>query len=192
MIGSFFANPNSIIVPVFQSKAQSFFDIMIFISPSLVGCFTYEFESTYPAQLNGIISPEEYRQSIENINRHIPRPRSFIIAGVLSLLAILTGFIFIILGTVVTVAVQSINLPVLTYVGAAAFPLGMIAGFVSCCVINCKNSAKLIKAVDEESSKYVNRSPVSCNWKIYTWRAHVNTVHHQRVARVAYYVSSDE
>ncbi|CAF4367476.1 unnamed protein product, partial [Rotaria sordida] len=67
-------NSNSVRIPIVQT-----------------GCCKAEFDSTYPVHLNGIISKDEFRKSINKINRIISSNKNLIILTVAFALTIIIG-----------------------------------------------------------------------------------------------------
>ncbi|CAF3365052.1 unnamed protein product [Rotaria socialis] len=62
------------------------------------GCMKHEFDSSYSIRLNGIISQDEYQQSVENINRVARVNVSSIILTLIICLCVITGIALFIAG----------------------------------------------------------------------------------------------
>ena len=62
-----------------RSKSSCFLIDIIITAGFLAGCLKAEFDSTYPIHLNGIISQDEFRESIHRINRTFPSNKILII-----------------------------------------------------------------------------------------------------------------
>jgi hypothetical protein len=83
-----------------QSKVPFFLIDTILTIGFLAGCLKVEFDSTYPVHLNGIISQEEFRESIKRINHAISSNKILIIFTVAFGLMMIGGIICFIVGGV--------------------------------------------------------------------------------------------
>jgi uncharacterized membrane protein len=144
------------------------------------GCCKAEYDSTYPAPLNGVISQSEFRESIDNINKSRPSSVPGLVCILIVALCILAGMGLCIAGGITAALSGKFQFPVMLGVGIGLFAFGMIFCIVSLCIISAVNSGKLQKAVAQESEKYSSRSPTPCSWRIHTTRTVVGTTNNQR------------
>ena len=127
-------------------------------------CCKYEFDTTYPVHLNGIISQEEFVQSIEKINRTFASGRKLVFLP----LFVFLGFIVII--AIVIVRVKSdINGD---NFGRVPIIIGVCFGLVFLMilllsVLQCRRMAQLRQTIAEESARYSSRS-TPCSWRLET------------------------
>ncbi|CAF1539294.1 unnamed protein product [Rotaria sordida] len=145
-------NPNSIDIPLIQT-----------------GCLKSEFNSTYPVHLNGIIRPDEFQQSIENINRIISSRKSQIIVGLIAILSLSGGMVLFIVGGVTRRKSRSTGFPILVGIGLGIFGFGMLVLTIGFCIVQLRATARLRQAVANESMKYSTRSP-PCSWRLHVYR----------------------
>jgi uncharacterized membrane protein len=125
-----------------------------------------EFDSTYPVHLNGIISQEEYRASIDRINRTISSDRTLIILLIVSNV-ILTGGTVLSIVTSPAVSKETPAVVVFALIGVG-LAMMILALILSCIAIRIafRRPAHLRQAIAEESMKYSSRSPTSCSWRL--------------------------
>ncbi|UJR20198.1 hypothetical protein I4U23_023330 [Adineta vaga] len=131
------------------------------------GCLKAEFDSTYPVHLNGIISQDEFHQSIQNINRAISSNKTLlIIYMIIFMLGIIGGIICFIVGGVTAIHTARYTFSILmtigfllTFAGSLIFSIGMF-------MIHSKRTTNLRQIVTQESLKYSSRSPVPCSWRL--------------------------
>ncbi|CAF1395518.1 unnamed protein product [Adineta steineri] len=140
-----FANPKSISVPSVHT-----------------GCCKTEFDSTYQNDLNGVISQNEFQESINKINRRISSTK-FIVMFVLV-------FGFCIIGTIVSFIVGLITSGDFIFIGVAIalFLFGLTFIFVGCFIVQRRSAERIRKAIAQESRKYSTRSPILCRWRLKT------------------------
>jgi hypothetical protein len=134
----------------------------------LAGCLKTEFDSTYPVRLNGIIGQDEFRESIENINRESSKRAPVIICGLIAILCLLGGIALFIAGGLTSVSTRTHGFPILVGVGIGVFFLGMLVLIFGCCFIRMRLATQMRKAIANESMKYSTRSPTPCSWRLHT------------------------
>ncbi|CAF1240337.1 unnamed protein product [Rotaria sordida] len=161
-------NPNSIDMPLIQT-----------------GCLKSEFNSTYPVHLNGIIRPDEFQQSIENINRIISSRKSRIIVGLIAILSLSSGMVLFILGGVTRIESHLAGFPILVGIGLGIFGFGMLVLSIGCCVVQLQTTTRLQQAVANESMKYSTRSP-PCSWRLHVYRTRGGGYRRRRNTRLIY------
>ncbi|CAF4319547.1 unnamed protein product [Rotaria sp. Silwood2] len=161
-------NPNSIVIPLIST-----------------GCLKSEFNSTYPAHLNGIIRPDEFQQSIENINKQISSRKPMIIIGLIAILCLVSGMILFIIGGITRVASYSTGFPITVGIGFGLFGFGMLILSIGCCIIQSKMTARMHQAVANESMKYSTRSP-PCSWRLHAYSTWNGRYGHYGRRRLAY------
>ena len=132
---------------------------------ALDGCCQAGFDSTFPAQLNGIITPDEFRESIDKINATSGSRVPIIIAGLILLVTTIAGMALFISGGVRS---ATSGFPALVGVGIGVTLLGMIVSVVVFCIVRVKAANKLQEAIAQESAKYSSRLPKPCSWRLNT------------------------
>lgn len=146
-----------------------FFVSLIILNFDLAGCLKAEFDSTYPIHLNGIISPDEYRHSINRINQTISSNKILLILAIVFIVSIIGGMIFFIVGGVTGVRSHTFGFPPLIIVGIVVTAVGSILFSIGCCLVQVQRASKLRQAISEESMKYSSR-PIPCSWRLETTR----------------------
>jgi hypothetical protein len=157
---------NTIYVSMVPSKLFGFFCIIykIHILDYSGGCFKEEFDSTYPVHLKGILSQDEFQDSIDRINRTIISNKILFILAIIFAASMISGMIFIIIGGIIEANSDTsgfITLLVVTVLGLIVFGIGY-------CFIHCRHVTRIRQAIDEESMKYSLRLSVPCNWRLET------------------------
>jgi hypothetical protein len=139
-------------------------------------------DSTYPVHLNGIISQDEFRESINRINHANSS------SGVLTILCI-----FLTLGAIggvilLITSIESTNKHDHNehfYFAPVGIILLAFVGFFSifaCAVVYSRRERRMRKAIAEESMKYSSRSPIPCSWRLENSRHRVGEYgHHQHL-----------
>jgi hypothetical protein len=182
-------NPNSVYVPMIQSIFYLLLNIILTFAFS-AGCVKAEFDSTYPIHLNGIISQNEFRESINRINRTISSTKILGILGILFVLTPIVGIILCIVGGITAVnSIDRFGFPVLIGVGIGIFAFGPIIFMIGFCTIQFKLVAKMRQAIAEESMKYSSRSSTPCSWRLDTTTNYVGTYGNQHNSQLVYHVS---
>ena len=121
---------------------------------------------TYPVHLNGIISQDEYRDSIARINRCLSSNKLLIINLILFTIAMILGTIFYILGGVKSTSSDRYTLSSFFIIGIVVTTCGSLLFTILSVVIQLRRVAQLRKTVAEESMKYSTRSPIPCSWRL--------------------------
>ncbi len=129
-----------------------------------------EFDSTYPVHLNGIISQDEYRESINRINRTITSNKILIILALIFSVSIIGGMILFIVGGVTRTNSRTYGFPALFGVGIVVTTFGSIFFSIGCCIVQFRRATKIRQAIAQESMKYSSRSPIPCSWRLETAR----------------------
>jgi uncharacterized membrane protein len=124
-----------------------------------------ELDSAYPIHLNGIISQQEYQESINKINRAISSNKIFLIVGSIFCLSFIVGIILFIVGGVVAAYSSTYKYSLISF-GIALTTIGSIFFSVACCFIQSRRTTKIRRAIAEESMKYSSRSPTPCSWRL--------------------------
>jgi hypothetical protein len=133
----------------------------------LEGCVKAEFDSTYPLHLNGIISQEEFQQSIRNINRTLSSNKiASIIVYIIGTLGILAGSICLLVARATSRSSRYNNN--LLIPGIILSLIGVFFVSIRICMLCSKRVSKTQQAVAKESMKYSTRSPISCSWRLNT------------------------
>jgi hypothetical protein len=156
----------------------------------LAGCCDYSFDSNYPIQLNGIISHDEFEQSIKNINQTISLRKLIIIFGLIILLVLLAAIGLFVAGGIIAVNSRTHDFPVLVAIGLGLFGLGIVLLFIGACYIPLRRATLVRQAIAEESMKYTTRSPIPCGWRLNAFNTWARTSRNRRAASVVYVVST--
>jgi hypothetical protein len=158
-----FLVPFQLIYQRFRVSRRFFFIIdIIFIVDFLARCCgcKREFDSTYPTYLNGIISQDEFRESINRINRIFTSYIMFIIFTIISAVILIGGIIMTIFGKK-----SENNSPALFGLGIMIIILGLMAFCSQRFITDPLRKALMRRALAEESMKYSSRS---CRWILKT------------------------
>ncbi|UJR16625.1 hypothetical protein I4U23_003525 [Adineta vaga] len=143
-----------------------------FISPKSIyvpsvhtECCKIEFASNYPNDLDGIISQNQFLESINRINRRISSTK-FVVMFVLAFaLSIIGAIICFIVG--LSMSTDSGGF-VFIGLAIALFLFGIIFNFVGCFVMHRGHVERIRKVIKKESDKYSSHLPVSCTWRLNT------------------------
>ncbi|CAF5151620.1 unnamed protein product, partial [Rotaria sp. Silwood1] len=142
----------------------------VYIPMVKTGCCKSEFDSTYPIHLNGIISQDDFRKSIKNINDKISSNNILIILSIAYGLIIIGGIVFFIVGGITNVNSVKHGFPILVGVGIALTIIGSIIFGCICFIIQSRRLRRFRQAINEESIKYSSRSSKRCSWRLDTPR----------------------
>jgi hypothetical protein len=145
-----------------------------------------EFDSTYPIRLNGIISQDEFRESIHRINhslssRKISTPCivifiMIIIAGIGSMVG---GFTSIFSDTPTFAPLIGVGI-ILTIFGATVMLFG-------CATVSLRYIACIRQVIAEESMKYSSRSPTPCSWRLESMTQCANSFGNRQNAQIVFH-----
>jgi hypothetical protein len=180
--------PNSVYIPVVQSEHSFFLVDIMFNVDVLAGCMKVEFDSTYPVHLNGIISQNEFEESIHKINRTISSNKSLMVLGAIFLLSIIGGTILFIVGGVTQINSSRYGFPAFYAAGVALTTFGSIFIGIGCCIVQFRRVNRMRQAVVEESRKYSSRSPTPCSWRLDTSTTYTGYYRNQHGQNLAYHV----
>ncbi|CAF0760513.1 unnamed protein product [Adineta steineri] len=91
------------------------------ISLVQTGCCKSEFDSTYPQRLHGIISFEEFRESIQNINQQISsrKPRLFVM--LICILLVIASIVLFVVGGILAKNSGTGGFPILIIIAMVVF-----------------------------------------------------------------------
>lgn len=136
----------------------------------IAGCCTGEFDSTYPVQLNGIISQYEFQESINKINQAFSYMKSWLstIIIVFIVVMIVSVAAFVIGGVIANKSWPAFYS--LLAIGIFISVFGSIMFSVLIFVIVTKRTARVREIIAQESLKYSSRSPTPCSWRLNTFR----------------------
>ncbi len=151
------------------------------------GCLKAEFDSTYPIHLNGIISPDEFRESINKINRKIISNKILIILAIVFTLSMIGGIILFIVGGLTSVNSRTYGFSPLLIVGICVTIFGSMFFSIGCCIVQFRRAARIRQVIAEESMKYSSRSPIPCSWRLDTGNVVGGYGHHN--GQIGYHVS---
>lgn len=117
--------------------------------------------------MNGIISPNEYNESIDKINQNFPSKKQYTIA--ILILTVIT-LVFTIIWATAEAKLKGTpldyNATTITILVVFCLAFSMMVIFV----LSMERAAKLRKTIAEESAKYSSRSPTPCGWRLETTR----------------------
>ncbi|CAF0824708.1 unnamed protein product [Adineta steineri] len=127
------------------------------------GFFETGFDPTYPHDLYGIISPDEFQESMNRINHpFLSMKKEFCIICTISLFLVTLGICLIIAAQTTT----NPNIEILLGIGILTANFGLWPSCFLCSIIPCVRDRKLLQAVEKESIKYSCRSPIPCAWRL--------------------------
>jgi hypothetical protein len=160
------------------------FDIHTFFLDLSAGCLKTEFNSAYPTRLHGVISQNEFRESIGNINSKISSRKPQIFCIVIFVLFIVGGLALVIVGATASSTFRTSYSTILFGVGIGAIGCSSIFFTIGYCVIRIRRTNRMRQAIAEESKKYSTRSPIACSWRLNVSR--IWTGGYGRYSRIAY------
>ncbi|UJR34806.1 hypothetical protein I4U23_027587 [Adineta vaga] len=140
----------------------------VYISMVSNGCYNTGFDSTYPNQLNEIINPDEFQESLNNVNKSVISILLIIICILLPFLCMLGGGTLLIVGAVTSGASDASKSVLFLAIGGGILGFGLVSLIVGYCVMQAIQTSRMRKAVAQESEKYCNRSPAPCAWRLDT------------------------
>ncbi|CAF1425015.1 unnamed protein product [Adineta ricciae] len=167
-------NPNSVYIPIVQT-----------------GCLKFEFDSTYPVHLNGIISQGEYNESIQRINRSISSTRLLWLISLIFIITMIVGVILFIVGGVTATHYYPYRFPPMIAIGMALTVLGSFIFGIGCCSIQFRRLNKMRRAVADESRKYSSHSQTPCSWRLDTTTTYTGYYGNQHRHQVTYHIVID-
>lgn len=162
-----------------------------FLENLLAGCCKSEFDTSYPVHLHGIIHPEEYANSIRNINQAMSFKKAKIVCTVIFSVCVISAISLCVAGDLTSTQSQRTNWRVMAPIGACLFVFGIIFILISCCVIRSKRSTQIREAVAKESMKYYNRSSVPCSWRLHANQLDTSAFYSRHRSHGIYQVSYD-
>ena len=127
-----------------------------------------EFDSTYPIDLTGIISQNEFRESMEHINRSFSSAKSLVICIMVFVVCVVVGLTLVAVGASSATNSRAPGFNGVMIAGVIIPWLGVAVLIVRSCVINKRKWPRLEKAIAQESTKYSHRSPRPCSWRLDT------------------------
>ena len=125
-----------------------------------------EFDSAYPVHLNGIIHPDEFEESINNINRVINLKNTSVRHWMTFYsLFLAASIVFMIVGIVLVIKSN------VAYIALASIGFGLFCSMPFVLMypatkINKYRKEQLPEAIAKESMKYSSRLPIPCNWRL--------------------------
>ncbi|CAF3878292.1 unnamed protein product [Rotaria sordida] len=122
-----------------------------------IGCCKSKFDSTYPIHLNGIISKEDFHESISRINRTILSNKILIFLSIIFCLSIMVGIIIF----------HHLSYEFLT-IGIILIISESILLIIGCYIIKLQRIRRMRHAISKESMIYSTRSPIPCSWRLDT------------------------
>jgi hypothetical protein len=149
------SNPNIVHISTVSRKCCLMEEPSFFTENHVGGCCKIEFNPTYPIHLNGIISPSEFRESMEKLNRYLTSNYTRCILSWEFLQSIGFGLGSCAVGVIRASHSSDPVSYVLIDVGICliGFGIGVLIGLGK---IDLQNLIRLRKAVADESEKYSN------------------------------------
>ncbi|CAF1445295.1 unnamed protein product [Adineta steineri] len=163
----------------------------IYISTVQTGCITIEFNSTYPFYLIGIINRDEYRESIQQINRAMSFKKMLLIVSIIFSLTLVIGMTLTILGAGLQENTSTTQFPTLTGVGISLLFCASSGGLVGFSFIRYRLTRQIQEAVAKESMKYSSRTPIPCTWRLETKTHWCGTYENGQYQRLVYRIVID-
>lgn len=162
----FSGRPNVIRIPIVQSKIVDIF-FVLYVSIFSCGRFKMAFDTIYPIHLNGIISQDEFRESITKINDALSRKIILKALAYMMPFSIVGGFIM----TLIIQRDEENNYNLFEISNFIIFMFGFFSCFIlaiviSALVVQFRQAFNLQKAVGNESKKYSSRWPIPCSWRL--------------------------
>ena len=142
--------------------------------------------------LHGIIHPDEYANSIQNINRAMSFKKAKVVCTIIFSVCVIAAIALCVAGDLTSTQSQRTNWRVMAPIGACLFVFGIVFVLISCCVIRSKRSTKIREAVAKESMKYSNRSSVPCSWRLHANQLDTSAFHSRYGSHRTYQVSYDK
>ncbi|CAF0856962.1 unnamed protein product [Adineta steineri] len=133
------------------------------------GWFSKEFDSTYPQRLKGIITPNEFQELIQNINKKLSSKKPSIILLFPVLIEIVNIALFVV-SAVFSERIGSTISRILIYGGIRITILAIICFFIVISFAQSRRPVKMRQAIESESIKYSTRSSKPCSWHLNTTR----------------------
>jgi len=125
-----------------------------------------QFNSDFPEQLSGIIHPDEFQQSIGNINRACRPTLCEKILILFLFLCSLVGLLVFIVGIpVIWLSISALWIPLMS-IGFVLFMGFFIAAILVSSQISRLCDTRLDKAIDAESKRYSLKLPVPTKWRL--------------------------
>ncbi|CAF1152459.1 unnamed protein product [Adineta steineri] len=136
---------------------------VVYIPMVTTNCLNGEFDSTYPIYLNGIIRPDEFQQSIANINRSFSSSNKYFIRCCIFFVVtiMIAPLCFALMRTKEE---NSGRYFALLIIGIVASLTEFVCIFIGSFYVFKKRVIQMRQAIEEESAKYSSRS-IPCNWK---------------------------
>ncbi|CAF3913388.1 unnamed protein product [Adineta steineri] len=140
------------------------------ISLVQTGCCKSEFDSTYPQRLHGIISFEEFGESIQNINQQISSRKPRIFVMLICILLVIASIVLFVVGGILAKNSGTGGFPILIIIAMVVFIVAFLFLSIGFLVIRRRRATKMRRAIANESIKYARRSPKPCSWRLNTFR----------------------
>jgi hypothetical protein len=115
-----------------------------------------EFDSTYPTHLNGIISQDEFRESIGRINRIMSPNSDSKVLAVILILIIIIGLILIITGKGTAMESGRSGYSPLVLIGVGIIVLGILTIGIGCYSMGSGRLVRLRQVINEIFIKTTN------------------------------------
>ncbi|CAF1436995.1 unnamed protein product [Adineta steineri] len=130
------------------------------------GCCRKGFDSTYPQRLNGIITKDEFEESIKNINRAKSFRITLIICALISVLIIMGSIALFIVNSKTIDSSGKRGSTQLIGIGLGILAVGILFWPISFFVTRMLIPLMMRRSIAKESNKYSLRSPKPCSWRL--------------------------
>ncbi|CAF1098146.1 unnamed protein product [Adineta steineri] len=136
----------------------------------------------------GIITPNEFQELIQNINKKLSSKKTLIILLIPVLIEIVSIALFVV-GAVLSERIGSTISRILIYDGIGITILAIICFFIVISFAQSRRPVEMRQAIESESIKYSTRSTKPCSWHLNTTRYYGEMYKGYRQIRVVTSVS---
>lgn len=120
-------------------------------------------------QLRNIIQPDEFAESIANINKTIHSGRSVVLCNFTFVLVMLVGLALILTGAIVKFDSQPYAFSVLIGLGSGVLGVGLLCVLIGFIILQIRSRRRMDEALEIESTKYSTKG-IPCTWKYHKSR----------------------
>jgi hypothetical protein len=132
-------------------------------STGCCGCGSLQFNSEYPQELNGIITPEEFYQSMANINKAHRQTFWEVFFAWFGGLCAVAGFVLLVCLSIKTIQDHAVA-PVIIG-GLCLLVLGGVISVSTGIMLKYSRPIRVRNALADESSKYSTRFMLPFTWR---------------------------
>ncbi|CAF1105259.1 unnamed protein product [Adineta ricciae] len=129
-------------------------------------CRSVRFREDFPSELNGIVHPYEFHESIKNINRARRSSLLQIFANLILIICFIIGIAITIVGFALINNTDRTLWIVLIVIGAVVSVISIVVSSCLALGICSPHSNRLVEAIGSESMKYITRRPIPMKWRL--------------------------